>query len=100
MESISAALVNQAPGMVVLLIIVFAFLKYQQARELQYNAYLEKRDQLYMDLVRQISDEIKDLTDRFQVHAAETTGALAEMRRTVARNQKLNEELRKQNAES
>lgn len=79
MDTIIKALSTQVPDLVVLLIIVFAFLK-----------YLQKRDDTYMQLVREINlaqqettRMIQQLTKAIEIHSQETSDGIAEMHRVV-----------------
>jgi hypothetical protein len=104
--TVATELAKQSPALVVLLIIVFVFLKKLEAtersyaeamekrdetyatamkvREDSYNSYLAKRDELYTATVKQISEQLTKLIESFEVHDAKTDKAVDEMHRTVA----------------
>ena len=74
MDAIVNALASQVPDLVVLLIIVFGFLR-----------HLERRDAQFTAVIQQISAEIKILSDEFKVHAQLTEDGIHTMQLTVAK---------------
>jgi predicted Holliday junction resolvase-like endonuclease len=89
MDNIPAALINQVPDLVALIIIVFVFVR-----------YLEKRDQQYTALFTKLSADIQMLAEQFKVHDAHQDRAVEEMHRVVAREARLNDAIRKQVADA
>ena len=95
MDAFISALVTQVPDLAALILVVIIFLNRLQAIEEAHSAaikalqesnsqYLQRRDEIYISTVKQIGDQVTNLTEAHREHAQETRDAVNEMHRTIA----------------